>query len=454
MVARYTHPAMGRIWGEQRRVDLMVRVEVAVCEARAERGEIPAEAMAAIRGASADPARIREIERRTDHDTLAFLWAMGETIGDAAQYVHMGMTSSDVLDTALSLQTLAGLDLLMEQLAAFEAAVTARAVEHRDTLMIGRTHGVHAEPLTFGFVLAVWIDEIRRHRTRLDAARAQMAFGKISGAVGTHAHIAPEIEERACALLGLTPAPVSTQILQRDRHAQVIMALALLATSLDKFAVELRHLQRTEVREVEEPFGAGSAKADAPDDPDLPPSLRGAVDQGGSSAMPHKRNPFKTERISGLARVVRGHALTAMENVPLWHERDMSNSAPERIIFPEAFVLCDYMLRLFTRLMDELTVFPERMRRNLDSTHGLVNSQRVLLALVEAGMARQDAYKIVQREAMTAWESDEPLHDILARDPQVRDHLPPEALAALFDPAYHLRNIGVAFARLGLGEET
>ncbi len=447
------HPAMGRIWDEQHRVNLMVRVEVAVCEARAERGEIPPDAMAAIRAASATPARIREIERRTDHDTTAFLWAMGETAGDAAQYVHLGMTSSDVLDTALSLQTVEALDLLMAQLDALEGAVTQQAMTHRDTIMIGRTHGVHAEPLTFGFVLAVWVDELRRHRTRLEAARAQIAYGKISGAVGTHAHVPPEIEERACAMLGLTPAPVSTQILQRDRHAQVIMALALLATSLDKFAVELRHLQRTEVREVEEPFGATGATPDATPDPDLPPSLAAAVDQQGSSAMPHKRNPFKSERISGLARVVRGHAFAAMENVGLWHERDMSNSAPERIIFPESFTLCDYMLRLFTRIMAELTVFPDRMRENLESTHGLINSQRALLALTEGGMARQDAYKVVQGAAMTAWATGEPLHDLLARDPDVQARLSPAALAALFDPAYHLRHIGVAFARLGLDGE-
>jgi adenylosuccinate lyase len=462
MVSRYTHPDMGRIWSEQHRLDTMVRVEVAVCEARAERGEFPPDAMAAIRTASADPQRVREIERRTDHDTTAFLWAMGETIGDAARYVHLGMTSSDVVDTALSLQAVDALDLILTQLAAFERAVTAQAVAHKHTIMIGRTHGVHAEPLTFGFVLAMWVDEIRRHRTRIEAAQAQMAYGKISGAVGTHAHVPPEIEERACELLGLTPAPVSTQILQRDRHAHVITALALLATSLEKFATEIRHLQRTEVHEVEEPFGSQSGSRGVeksgsngakPDDSELPVSLGVAVEQQGSSAMPHKRNPHKTERICGLARIVRSYVVAAMENVNLWHERDISNSAPERIIFPESFILTDYMLRLFTRIMDELIVYPERMRENLESTRGLVASQRVLLALTERGMARQDAYKVVQGGAMTAWETGEPLHDLLARDATVRERLRPDELAELFDPAYHLKQIDTAFRRLGIGEE-
>ncbi|MHB8645221.1 MAG: adenylosuccinate lyase [Thermomicrobiales bacterium] len=466
MVGRYTHPAMGEIWSERHRIDTMVRVEIAVCEAWAERGAIPAEAMATIRTASADPERVREIERRTDHDTTAFLWAMGETIGDAARYVHMGLTSSDVVDTALSLLTVDALDLLLEQITAFEQAVTKQAVAHKMTLMIGRTHGVHAEPLTFGFVLAMWVDEIRRHRTRIEAARAQIAYGKISGAVGTHAHVPPAIEERACALLGLTPAPVSTQILQRDRHAQVIMALALLATSLEKFAVEIRHLQRTEVHEVEEPFGSKAASSQQPasatlspqssvlsPEEDLPVSLGVADDQQGSSAMPHKRNPHKTERISGLARIVRSYSIAAMENVPLWHERDISNSAPERIIFPESFTLTDYMLRLFTRIMDELVVFPERMRANLESTHGLVASQRVLLTLTQRGMARQDAYKIVQGGAMESWATDEPLQTILGRNAMVAELLAPDELAALFDHGYHLKHIDTAFARLGIGEE-
>ena len=455
MVGRYTHPAMGQIWNERHRVDTMVRVEIAVCEAWAERGAIPADAMAAIRTASADPARIREIERRTDHDTTAFLWAMGETVGDAARYIHMGMTSSDVVDTTLSLQTVDALNLVLEQLAAFEQAVTTQAVAHKRTLMIGRTHGVHAEPLTFGFVLAMWIDEIRRHRVRLEAARNQIAFGKISGAVGTHAHVPPEVEERACTLLNLTAAPVSTQILQRDRHAQVITALALLATSLEKFAVEIRHLQRTEVHEVEEPFGAGPRATRGQVEPeandDLPVSLGVAVDQQGSSAMPHKRNPHKTERISGLARVVRSYSIAAMENVPLWHERDISNSAPERIIFPDAFILTDYLLRLFTRIMDELVVYPERMRANLESTRGLVYSQRALLALTERGMARQDAYKIVQGASMQSWATGEPLQSLLAKEPSVSAHLSADELCTLFDPEYHLAHIDTAFARLGLG---
>jgi adenylosuccinate lyase len=460
VVGRYTHPEMGRIWSERHRIDNWLRVEIAVCEAWAERGAIPADSMAAIRTASTDLDRMHEIERRTDHDVTAFLWATGESIGEAARYVHMGLTSSDVVDTALSLQTVDALDLILTQLGAFERAVTAQAVTHKRTLMIGRTHGVHAEPLTFGFVLAMWVDEIRRHRTRIEAARAQMAYGKISGAVGTHAHVPPEIEESACARLGLTPAPVSTQILQRDRHAHVITALALLATSLEKFATEIRHLQRTEVHEVEEPFGSRESSKNGTNgtdsstaDADLPVSLGIAAEQQGSSAMPHKRNPHKTERISGLARVVRSYVVAAMENVNLWHERDISNSAPERIIFPESFILTDYMLRLFTRIMDELVVYPERMRENLESTRGLVASQRVLLALTERGMARQDAYKIVQRGAMTAWETGEPLHDLLSRDTTVRERLQPDELAELFDASYHLKHIDTAFQRLGIGEE-
>ncbi|HYI13870.1 MAG TPA: adenylosuccinate lyase, partial [Thermomicrobiales bacterium] len=323
MIERYTLPEMGAIWGEQRKIDHWLAVEIAVCEAWATRGVIPHDAMPAIRGASCDIERMKEIERETDHDVIAFLRATGETVGDAARFIHLGLTSSDVIDTALAIQVVEAADLLLRRIDEAIEAVGKQAIAHRDTLMIGRTHGVHAEPITFGFKLAVWYDELRRARTRLAAARETMAVGKISGAVGTHANVPPDLEDDVCEQLGLKVDPVSTQIIQRDRHAEFMTALAVLASSLDKFAVEIRHLARTEVRELEEPFDPGNQ---------------------GSSAMPHKRNPHESERISGLARLVRGYAVTAMENVVLWHERDISNSSAERVIFPDACILVDYML--------------------------------------------------------------------------------------------------------------
>ncbi len=337
MIERYTLPEMGAIWGEQRKIDHWLAVEVAVCEAWARRGVIPEDAMPAIRNASCDLQRMKEIERETDHDVIAFLRATGETVGDAARFIHLGLTSSDVIDTALAIQVVEAADLLLRRLDEAIDAVGKQAIKHRDSLMIGRTHGVHAEPITFGFKLAVWYDELRRARTRLAAAREAMAVGKISGAVGTHANVPPDLEDDVCEQLGLQVDPVSTQIIQRDRHAEFVTALAILASSLDKFAVEIRHLARTEVRELEEPFDPGNQ---------------------GSSAMPHKRNPHESERISGLARLVRGYAVTAMENVVLWHERDISNSSAERVIFPDACILVDYMLDLFTDLVTNWVFYP------------------------------------------------------------------------------------------------
>lgn len=431
MIEKYTRPAMGAVWREERKIALWLRVEIAVCEAWAARGVIPEEALPEIRRATVDLARMREIERETEHDVIAFLRAAGESIGEEARFIHLGLTSSDVIDTALSLQTREAIDLLLAGIDDLRGAVGVLALRHKDTVQIGRTHGIHAEPTTFGLKLALWYDELGRARQRLMASRADMAVGKISGAVGTHANVPPEVEERVCALLGLTAAPISTQIVQRDRHAAFIGTLAVIASSLDKFATEIRHLQRTEVREVAEPFGAG---------------------QQGSSAMPHKRNPVLTERISGLARVVRGYTVTALESVALWHERDISNSSAERVIFPDATIALDYMLALMTRVIEGLQVDPARMRRNLDATQGLVYSQRVLLALIEAGLDRQVAYKIVQRAAMRAWEEEVPLRALLREEPEVASRFSDTDLANLFDATYHLRFVDDAFRRVGLLE--
>jgi adenylosuccinate lyase len=431
VIDRYTRPEMGAIWSERRKIDHWVRVEIAVCEAWAERGVIPADDMQAIRGGSCDLERMKEIEKETDHDVIAFLRAMGETVGDASRHIHLGLTSSDVIDTALSLQTVEAIDHLTAELDKLLTAVGDEALRHRETVMIGRTHGVHAEPITFGFKLAVWYDELRRNRVRLQDAREMMRVGKISGAVGTHANVPPDVEDAVCRRLGLEAAQVSTQILQRDRHAQVITALALLGTSLDKFATEVRHLQRTEVRELEEPFDAGNM---------------------GSSAMPHKRNPHETERVSGLSRLLRGYVTPALENVVLWHERDISNSSAERVIFPDAFIVLDYMIGLMTEVVSDWVVYPERMRANLDATHGAIFSQQVLLALIDHGMDRQAAYKIVQRNAQAAWNQGTQLSELLKADADVTAHLNDEAIEAMFDFSYHVQHIDRTFERLGLIE--
>lgn len=429
MIERYTLPEMGAIWSERRKIDLWLAVEKEVCEAWHRRGVIPHDAIEAIRGATCDLQRMQEIERETDHDLIAFLRATGETVGPAARFIHLGLTSSDVIDTALALQVSEAADLLIGRVDAALTSVGRQAQLHRQTPMIGRTHGVHAEPITFGFKLAGWYAELQRNRERLVRARVGIAFGKISGAVGTHANVPPDLEDEVCSALGLGIDPVSTQIVQRDRHAEFMAALAILATSLDKFAVEIRHLARTEVRELEEAFDPGNQ---------------------GSSAMPHKRNPHESERISGLSRLVRGYATTALENVVLWHERDISNSSAERVILPDGCIVVDYMLHLFAELVSNWVIYPERMRANLDSTGGAIFSQRAMLALVEVGLDRQVAYKIVQRNAMRAWDDGGHLRDYLREEPEVTERLSAEAIDALFDLDVHLAHVDTAFDRVGL----
>ncbi len=432
MIERYTLPEMGAVWSERRKIDCWLAVEKAVCEAWARRDVIPADAMPAIRAATCDLQRMAEIEKETDHDLIAFLRATGETVGENARFIHLGLTSSDVVDTALAMQATLASDLLLERLDAAIAAVGTQAVKHRRTVMIGRTHGVHAEPITFGFKLAVWYDELRRHRERLTAARASIAVGKISGAVGTHANVPPDVEDEVCADLGLSVDPVSTQIIQRDRHAALLSTLALIASSLDKFAIEIRHLARTEVRELEEAFDPGNM---------------------GSSAMPHKRNPHESERLSGLSRLIRGYAITGMENVALWHERDISHSSAERVIFPDACIVLDYMLHLFTDLVEHWVVYPQRMLTNLHSTGGAIFSQQAMLRLVEAGLDRQVAYKLVQRNAMRAWDEGGHLRDYLAAEPDIAARLSQEQIDGLFSMDYHLAHVDRAFERLGLAIE-
>ncbi len=433
MIERYTFPEMKRVWSEENKLAKWLRVEILACEAWAERGAIPAEDLAAIRGATLNRQRMAEIEAESHHDMLSFVRAVAESVGPAGRFIHLGLTSSDVLDTALAVVLVEACDLLADDLARVEAVLARQAVRHKRTVMVGRTHGIQAEPTTFGHKLAVWVAEIRRHQARLQRARETVAVGKIAGAVGTHANVPPAVEEYVCRELGLRPEEAGTQIVQRDRHAELVLTLALIAASLEKMATELRGLQRSEVGEVAEPFSTG---------------------QQGSSAMPHKRNPELAERICGLARVVRSAATPALEDVVLWHERDISHSSVERIILPDACLALDYMLRTFARVMDGLDVFPERMRRNLDNAGGLVYSGRVLLALVEKGLGRQEAYELVQRHAKQAWADAGNFRESLAADPRVQALLTPAELAALFDPAYHLREIDTTFARLGLDERT
>jgi adenylosuccinate lyase len=429
MIERYTRPEMGRIWSQENKLDKWLEVEIAVCQAWADQGVIPREAMDKIRHARYDIQRMAEYEREMHHDLLAFLRSVADSLGEESRYIHLGLTSYDVEDTALGLLLKQSAELLERDVAELIDVLQERALEHKDTLMMGRTHGIHAEPITFGLKLALWLDEMRRHARRLATAKAEVSVGKISGAVGSHATVPPALEEAVCSGLGLEVAPVSTQIVQRDRHAHFIATLAIIAASLEKFATEIRHLQRTEVAEVAEPFAAG---------------------QTGSSAMPHKRNPEKCERISGLARLFRGYTTAALENVALWHERDLTDSAPERIILPDACILLDYILDLFTFIMRGLDVFPERMRENLESTYGVIFSQRVLLALVDKGLKRQDAYKLAQRNAMRAWKERSPYLDALYEDAEVLEHISREELAALFDYGYFVRFVDESFKRIGL----
>ena len=426
MIPRYSRPAMAGVWSEERKLERWLEVELAAIDAWAELGVVPASAARAIRdrGVAPTPARVREIEERTHHDVAAFVDAVAENLGDDGRWFHYGLTSSDVIDTALSLQVQEAGALILAGLDRAGAVVARRAEEHRDTIAIGRTHGVHAEPTTFGLKLAGWAFELDRNRIRIERALEGLRVGKLSGAVGTYAATDPEVERIACERLGLEPAPTSTQILQRDRHAELFATLAVAAASLEKFALEIRHLARTEVREVEEPFARG---------------------QKGSSAMPHKRNPIVSERICGLARVVRSAALVGFENVALWHERDISHSSAERVVVPDAFLALDYMLDKFAWLVDGLVVFPERMRRNLEASHFLFFSQRVLLALVETGLSRDEAYRLVQRNAMRAWEEDQDFRELVRADSEISRRLD---LDTIFSLEPYTRHVDTVFERL------
>lgn len=431
MIERYSRPEMARVWSEETKFQKWLDVELAIVDAWAEKGVVPREDAEAIRRkARFDIDAIWRYWQTTQHDVTAFLRSVADSLGPEGRWVHLGATSSDVWDTATALQLREAAELLERDLAALRETLERRALEFKDTLCIGRTHGVHAEPTTFGLKVAGWVSEVRRQQRRLAEAKADVAVGKLSGAVGTHATLPPDVEETALRNLGLAVEPISTQVVPRDRHAAFVATLALIGASLERFATEIRHLQRTEVLEAEEPFGEG---------------------QTGSSAMPHKRNPEKCERICGLARVLRGYALTAYENVALWHERDISHSSTERIVLPDACLALDYMLALFTDVMAGLQVYPERMRENLELTQGLVFSQRVLLALVEKGMSRTEAYAVVQRHAMQAWKERTPFRGLLERDPEVTSRLTARDLDELFDYGYFVRYVDDAFARLGLG---
>ena len=430
MIERYVRPEMGALWTDEHKFQTWLAVELAACEAMAKAGQIPRRDWALIRrNAAFDVRRIRRIEAEVRHDVIAFLTNVAEHVGPAARHVHKGLTSSDVVDTALSVNLVKAADLLIADVARVRAAAAKLARQHAFTPMIGRSHGIHAEPTTFGLKMALMHDEFGRALARLQAARETVRVGKLSGAVGTHAHLDPKIEEAVCKKLGLKPAAISTQILQRDRHAEFAAVLALVGTSVERWAQEFRHLQRTEVREVEEFFGQG---------------------QKGSSAMPHKRNPVVAEQLCGLARVLRGHALAAMENVPLWHERDISHSSAERIILPDATILLDYMLDKLAALTAGLKVDVARMRANLDLTHGLIHSQQVLLLLVEKGVAREQAYRWVQRNAMESWRTGRPLLELVAADADVAQAASRRELAACFELKRHFRDVKRTFRAVGL----
>jgi adenylosuccinate lyase len=428
MIDRYTRPEMGRIWTLENKYRKWLQVELAVCEALAESGQIPPQDLQDIREkADFDVRRIAEIERETQHDVIAFLTNVAEQVGPASRHIHEGLTSSDVLDTSLALLLVEASDLLIEDLQALIEVLKKSANQWKDTLMIGRSHGIHAEPITLGLKFALWYTEMKRHLDRLRHARETVRVGMISGSVGTFANIDPAIEEKVCVRLGLEPALVSNQIIQRDRHAEYFSTLALIGCSIEKIAIEVRHLQRTEVREAEEFFATG---------------------QKGSSSMPHKRNPIASENLTGLARVLRGNALAAMENVPLWHERDISHSSVERIIAPDSTILLDYMLARMTRLLDRLVVYPENMRRNLDLTGGLFFSQQAMLALTKKGLTREDSYHLVQRNAMSVWQEGGQLKERLAQDPDVAKHLTPKEIEEIFDLRYHLKHVDTIFKRV------
>jgi adenylosuccinate lyase len=428
MIERYTNPEMGRIWSDQRRYETWLQVEIAAAEAMARAGIVPAEAAADIKSRGAfDVARIEAIERVTQHDVIAFTTAVAEHVGESARWMHFGMTSSDVIDTAQALQMREACDVILGGLTQLMQAVRARADEHRRTPMIGRTHGVHAEPMTFGLKLALWYAELSRDVERVQRARAVISVGMLSGAVGTFAHLPPTIEADVCAALGLSPAPVSSQVIQRDRHAELVSALAITASTLEKCALEIRGLQKTEIGEVEEPFAKG---------------------QKGSSAMPHKRNPIGCEQIVGLARLLRANAVASLENNALWHERDISHSSVERVILPDSFIALDHMLRRFTRIVAGMVVYPERMRENLERSRGVVYSGTVLLELAQRGVSREQAYEWVQRNAMRSFEERRDFKALLLADADVVQVLPPAAIERAFDLNEQLRHVDHIFDRV------
>ncbi|MGG0736677.1 adenylosuccinate lyase [Niallia taxi] len=430
MIDRYTRPEMGNIWTEQNRFQAWLEVEILACEAWVKLGEIPEEDVKKIReNASFDIARIQEIEQDTRHDVVAFTRAVSETLGEERKWVHYGLTSTDVVDTALSYLIRQANEIILKDLENFIEVLKNKAIEHKYTVMMGRTHGVHAEPTTFGLKLALWHEEMKRNLDRFKTAAAGVEFGKISGAVGTYANIDPFVEQYVCEQLGLQPAPISTQTLQRDRHAEYMASIALIATSIEKFAVEIRGLQKSETREVEEFFAKG---------------------QKGSSAMPHKRNPIGSENMAGLARVIRGYMMTAYENVPLWHERDISHSSAERIILPDATIAINYMLNRFSNIVKNLTVFPENMKRNMDRTLGLIYSQRVLLALIDKGLTREEAYDTVQPRAMESWEKQVPFRELVEGDSIISAKLTTEEIDDCFDYHFHIKHVDTIFNRLGL----
>lgn len=430
MIERYTLKEMGKIWTEENRWGVILEIEILACEAMAELGLIPAEAVPVIREkANFNIQRIREIEEITRHDVIAFLTNVAEYVGDEARYIHMGMTSSDVLDTALSVQMKQAGELILVKLVALSDVLKQKAIQYKDALMMGRSHGVHAEPVTFGLKMALWYTENERNIARMKEAIKTVSIGKISGAVGTFANIPPQVEEYVCDKLDLEPALVATQIIQRDRHAHYMSALAVVASSLDKFATEIRHLQRTEVLEAEEPFAKG---------------------QKGSSAMPHKRNPVMCERISGLSRLIRGNCVTAFENVALWHERDISHSSAERVILPDSAIALHYILDQTIKVLSGLKVNTDNMKTNIEKTLGLIFSQRVMLALVDKGLSKEMAYQMTQRNAMRAWDEKKALKALVLEDGEIMNYLLPEEVESLFDYEYHLKNVNYIFKRAGL----
>jgi adenylosuccinate lyase len=428
MIPRYTRPEMEKIWAEQRKFKTWLTIELEVCEALSELGEIPREAVNEIRKkARFDVQRINEIEKVTKHDVLAFLTNVGESIGPLSRYLHYGLTSSDILDTSLAILLKEASEIILQDILRFLEVLKKRAFQYRETLMIGRSHGVHAEPITFGLKMALWHDEMKRNLVRMERAKEAVSVGKISGAVGTFAHIPPSVEESVCKRLGLKPAPISTQIVQRDHHAEFFTTLAIIASSIEKFSVELRHLQRTEVLEAEEFFAKG---------------------QKGSSAMPHKRNPISSENLTGLARLVRSYSLAALENIPLWHERDISHSSVERVIAPDATILIDYMLNRLTSIIENLIVYPENMKANLERMGGLIFSETVLLLLTRKGLSREEAYGLVQRNAMKAWEKGDNFKTLLSQDEEIKRLLTREELDATFDVRNHLKHVEDIFRRV------